>query len=294
MMSKGLEVFPFIKWAGGKRYLVKQIYRLFPKNFQLYCEPFLGSGALFFYLFSLGKIKRAYLSDINTDLILTYIGVRDYVEEVIKHLKEMPVTKEFYYYLRALDPRKLSIPERAARFIYLNKTCYNGLYRVNKEGKFNVPFGRYKNPKIFDEENLRKASYALSFAEITTSDFRTVEHILNFEDLVYFDPPYHLTYDSYHKDGFTEEDQRDLEDLALSLTKKGVYVIISNSDTEFIKTLYQKFIIYTIKGFRFICCDKNKRGKVKELLITNIPLLTKKDSYIEHFFENRNLFDFRS
>ncbi|MEZ0360369.1 MAG: DNA adenine methylase [Hydrogenobacter sp.] len=265
---------PFLKWAGGKSRWVHELCKFFPRRFESYHEPFLGSGAVFFHLFKEGKIKKAFLSDANCELIDTYIAVRDHVKEVISLLSDMPYSKELFYELREKDGKKLSLPERASRFIYLNRTCYNGLYRVNAKGKFNVPFGRYKNPKIFDAENLLAVSKALQIAEIKCEDFRRVVKRVEGEDLVYFDPPYYplsktSSFTSYYTGGFSEKDHTDLRDICLELSRMGVFTVVSNSCTDFIIKLYSLFYIREVYVSRPINCMGDKRGKVKELVITN-------------------------
>jgi len=158
---------PFLKWAGGKTQLAEALLERMPLAFNVYHEPFVGSGALFFRLYRVQRIRRAVLSDLNAELIDTYLAIRDDVQEVIKLLADFPHSKEFYYSIREKDPWQLNLPERAARMIYLNKTGYNGLYRVNRQGKFNVPFGRYKSPTYFDPENL------LAVAQKKASRFST-------------------------------------------------------------------------------------------------------------------------
>ena len=273
---------PFIKWVGGKRGLLKQLLPLFPKEFQNYHEPFLGGGAVFFELYSLGylKDKKIYLSDINAELINTYKTIKNNPNELIDNLKNFKEqhSKEFYYYIRELDRKEnfkdLTNIQRATRFIYLNKTCFNGLYRVNKKGYFNTPIGSYKNPNIADEEIILNASEALQDAIITNQSFTKVIENINKNDLIYFDPPYYpLTktsnFTSYDANCFLEDKQKDLFTLFEELDKKGCFVIHSNSDTEFIKKLYKNFKIELVQANRFINSKSNGRGKINEVLIRN-------------------------
>lgn len=267
---------PFLKWAGGKTQLVDRLLQRSPIEFNVYHEPFLGSGALFFRLYREHKIRYAVLSDINPDLIDTFLAVRDCVHEVIEFLSHYPHSKEFYYTIRGKDPGELSLPERAARMIYLNKTGYNGLYRVNKHGKFNVPFGRYKSPKYLDEENLRAVSEALKNVEILCTSFETVKERATPGDWVYFDPPYAplsqtSNFTSYHANGFGVTDQERLRDVCSILSKNKVYVMVSNSDTDTIWSLYNlpSFTIESVLAKRAINCNGSKRGEITELVITN-------------------------
>jgi DNA adenine methylase len=258
---------PFLKWAGGKTRVLK--HYTFPSEYSTYYEPFLGGGAVFFHL----KPERSVLSDINLDLIEAYQVVRDNVEELIIYLLGMQAShcKEFYYKIRALAPEDLDLTYRVARFIYLNKTCFNGLYRVNAKGQFNVPMGDYKNPVICDEKALREASTVLyhSKAILGLSHYEYVLDYADPGDFVYFDPPYDKTFASYTKDGFGRADQERLVEVFKALDKKGVKVLLSNSDTEFIRERYKGFIIDEVKAARAINSDGNGRGKVVELVVRN-------------------------
>lgn len=270
---------PFLKWAGGKTQLADALLERRPARFNVYHEPFVGSGALFFRLFREGLIRHAILSDINAELIDTYIAIRDHVSEVIRILSEFPYSKEFYYEIRAKDPWTLSLPERAARMIYLNKTGYNGLYRVNRHGQFNVPFGRYKSPKYLDRENLLAVSQALQKVEIICASFETVVDRAEPGDWVYFDPPYvpvssTANFTAYHADGFDLRDQERLHDICIVLTQNDVYVMVSNSETPIVRSLYtsSQFFIDEVQANRAINCNGARRGKITELVITNYPL----------------------
>lgn len=280
---------PFLKWAGGKTQLADALLERRPVCFNTYHEPFVGSGALFFRLFREGLIRYAVLSDINAELIDTYIAIRDHVAEVIRILSEFPYSKEFYYEIRAKDPWTLSLPERAARMIYLNKTGYNGLYRVNRRGQFNVPFGRYKSPKYLDRENLLAVSQALQKVEIVCTSFETVVEKAQPGDWVYFDPPYvpvspTANFTAYHANGFDLRDQERLRDVCITLTRNNVYVMVSNSDTPVVRSLYASspFVIDEVQANRAINCDSAGRGKITELVITN---------YLPHRAIQLQLFD---
>ena len=264
---------PFVKWAGGKRQLVDILLSNVPPSFNRYFEPFVGGGALLFEL----QPQKAVISDINEELINAYQVIKDNVEELINSLKKHKNTKEYYYAIRAINPKTLTPVERASRFIYLNKTCFNGLYRENSKGQFNVPFGRYKNPKICDEENLRAVSEFLNKIEITilNCDYKMTCEMAKSGDFVYLDPPYYpisktASFTKYNKNDFSEKDQVELSEIFKELDKKGCYVMLSNSNTEFIKKLYANYRIQEIKANRFINCKANRRGKSNiEVLITN-------------------------
>lgn len=274
--SDGLVARPFVKWVGGKAKLCGEISARVPKAHGTYFEPFLGGGAVFFSELP----KKAILFDINVELINAYTVVRDDVEALIAELRKHPCEEEYYYKLREAD-RKQSFLEwpavkRAARLIYLNKTCFNGLYRVNSRGYFNVPFGSYANPSILDEDNLRACSHALVGAEIFESTFLKVEELARCGDFVYFDPPYApvnatSNFTSYSKDGFGDEQQRALRDLCVRLDHKGIRFLLSNSDVSLIRELYdpKKFRVETVFAARAINSNGAKRGKIPELLISN-------------------------
>lgn len=276
-MSSSLPVpRPFLKWAGGKMQLADILLQHRPDRFHTYHEPFLGSGAIFFRLYREGLIHHAILCDINRELIDTYLAVRDHACEVIRILAAYPYRREFYYELRDKDPATLSLPERAARMIYLNKTGYNGLYRVNRQGKFNVPFGRHRNPKYLDEENLLAVSRALQGVEIYCVSFESVLERAQPHDWVYCDPPYvpvseTANFTAYHSQGFGTKEQAKLRDVCLRLFKRRVLVMVSNSDTPLVRQLYEQwpFQIKTVLARRAINCHSHKRGQVNELLITN-------------------------
>ncbi len=266
---------PFIKWAGGKAKLIDQYKPFLPKDFDRYHEPFLGGGALFFHLAPQlqAQGKKAYLSDLNPELVNVYRCVQGRVEDLIEQLLEHQAnhSEARYYEVRATletDPVR-----RAARFIYLNKTCFNGLYRENSKGLFNVPIGRYKNPKICAPELLRPASIALRNAEISERPF---SEVLNYAktrlDFVYFDPPYHPLSDTskftaYSRYCFAEKEQSELKDVIAQLAARKVPVLASNSDCPFIRELYKGFQVETITAARSINSKASKRGKITEVLV---------------------------
>lgn len=265
---------PFLKWAGGKGRLLPVLLRNVPARFNTYFEPFLGGGALFFALWRLGRIRRAVLSDINRELMDTYRAIQEDVESVIRILDSYPYSRSFYYRLRAQDPWTLSLPERAARMIYLNKTGYNGLYRVNKQGRFNVPFGRYKHPNYKDFANLRAVAQALRRAELVCSSFEFVVNAAQAGDFVYFDPPYDplsdtASFTQYHAHGFTREDHVHLAQVFRDLSRRGVWVMLSNSDTPFIRDLYRDFHMIEVQTSRPINSRAERRKHWRELLILN-------------------------
>jgi len=270
-LQEGIKPRPPVKWAGGKGGLIPQFEPLFPKGpWDLYIEPFVGGGAVFFHLLPL----RAVLIDNNEELINFYMVVRDNLEELLVDLRKHENTAEYYYRIRALKPEELTPVERASRFLYLNKTGYNGLWRVNGKGQHNVPFGRYKNPKIVDEPNLRQVSRALARAEILLGDFSLAMNYAKPGTFVYFDPPYHplsetARFTSYTRDGFDEDDQRRLADVFRQLDRKGCLVMLSNSDTPFIRDLYAGYDIQVVYAKRAINCRGDGRGPITELVIRN-------------------------
>lgn len=262
---------PFLKWAGGKSRLIAQYQPFLPRAFETYYEPFLGGGALFFHL----RPQRAVLSDINPELVNVYTCVRDCIEGLIQQLEHHAAlhSHDYYYKIRSLEE---GTPlERAARLLYLNKTCFNGLYRVNAKGRFNVPIGRYSNPKICDQVLLRSTSEALQSARIIQRSFTQIlDDSLTAHDFVYFDPPYQplsitSSFTSYSRDAFTAEHQIQLRDIFSQLTQRQVQAMLSNSDCAFIRDLYQDFKIHTIQAARAINSQASRRGKINEVLVTS-------------------------
>lgn len=277
---------PFLKWAGGKRRILDQLTDLLPLDImrRAYHEPFLGGGAPFFgwRVNALNRDRWAALSDANPALINTYRRVRDDVEGVIgclEALVELGPYRAHYYELRdRFNARRLSVTdedrnEHAALFIYLNRTCFNGLYRENQQGAFNVPVGRYKNPAICDGPGLRQASRALRFARITCADYAEVLEGLGGDAFVYLDPPYApldaSSFTTYTKHGFNETDQRRLASLCVQLHKRGARFLLSNHDTPLIRELYGQFIFREIKAPRTISSKGSKRAAAPELAIRN-------------------------
>lgn len=275
-----MSVKPYLKWAGGKRQLLPEIRKYIPASFDLYVEPFVGAGAVLFDL----QPGRAVINDANRQLIMTYEVIRDDVETLIAALKEHAAknTKEYYYTVREQDRDsavfgRLSKTEKAARLIYLNKTCFNGLYRVNSQGLFNVPYGRYKNPAICEEETLRGIHEYFRNNEVVilNGDFAKAARMATPDSFVYFDPPYHSADNSnftgYQADGFPEAEQLRLRDVMKELTDQGVKCLLSNSDTEFIRKIYKDkaFRVETVTASRTINSNTAGRGKVNEVLIRN-------------------------
>lgn len=298
---------PFLKWAGGKRQLLPALREFYPGKFKTYHEPFLGSGAVFFDLAESGALQRGRvrLTDVNADLIGCCLRLRDEPHAVIRHLRQLEAgyaaaPEEHYYRIRdeVFNPARAAItngrhprpeaysPELAGMLIYLNRTGYNGLFRLNSSGLFNVPRGRYKNPRICDEENLRRVSSTLSelSVKIELLRFETVVKSARKGDFVYFDPPYaplsataHFT--SYTSDGFDTEDQRELQRVVFELVRKGCHVVLSNSTAPEIKELYTDNAVaerlhikaHTVPARRAINSNASRRGHVDEYIITNVP-----------------------
>lgn len=265
---------PVLKWAGGKGRLLPQYEPFFPESFNRYFEPFLGSGAVFFHLRHQFPKMKAILSDTNAELIQFYTVLRDQLEPLLEKLEEHAArhSKEYYYEVRACQPEELDPIARAARLGYLNKTCYNGLYRVNSKGRFNVPVGRYKNPSICNRPKLEAASKALQGTELKVTPFEKVLRRARAGDLVYFDPPYEplnrtSNFTSYTRDNFTAEDQARLAVVFRKLRDKGATVMLSNSTAPLIRELYAPFQIHQVEAHRFINSKADKRNKIKELLI---------------------------
>ncbi len=271
---------PFVKWVGGKRQLLRQFRELGlypPEDFNpitnTYYEPFVGGGAVFFDLLP----KNAELSDLNNELVTTYNVIKNSVDELIESLQKHIYDKEYYLEVRAKKIEDLSDIEVASRFIFLNRTGFNGLYRVNKSGQFNVPFGRYNNPVICDEDNLRRVSDALQDVTITHQDYKNVLKTAKSGDFIYLDPPYYpinatSSFTSYTAEGFLEKEQTELRDTFVKLHKKGCFVMLSNSDTPFINELYSGLdgiTINKITAGRAINSKGSGRGKITEVLVTN-------------------------
>ena len=275
------DVKPVLKWAGGKRQLLEPILsfvdRAFPEQIEKYYEPFAGGAAVFFALVARGKFERARLSDMNADLIRVYTALRDDADSVIAELQkllDLGHSEEVYYKVRDKRPTKASA--RAARLIYLNRTGYNGLYRVNRSGEFNVPFGRYKNPRILDPSRLRAAAQALQGVELAVEDFEQSCKQAKRGDFVYFDPPYvpiskTSSFASYHSVAFTLSEHERLAKTFARLTKRGVSVLLSNSSTPETRELYTAFDTQTVHATRAINSVATRRGTVPEILVHSMP-----------------------
>lgn len=272
---------PPIKWVGGKGKLIDQLSQYFPDNFNEYFEPFMGGGAVFFHLSPQGK---AHLNDVNKDLINLYRTIKTDTDLLIKELKKLEekyirlnedARKDFYYKIRMRYNQRINEPViQSAYFVFLNKTGYNGLYRVNSSGGFNVPFGQYKKPSILDAENLYLIADLLKNKKFQNVDFVEAVNSAKKGDFVYFDPPYHplnetSDFTSYTKDSFGVVDQERLAETFKDLDKRGCLVMLSNSATPFIKRLYSNFRQETVQANRAINCKAKGRGKIDELLILN-------------------------
>lgn len=271
---------PFVKWVGGKRGIINELISRLPDDISDYYEPFTGGAALFFA--KQKDITTAHLSDVNIDLLLAYQAIKKDVEKLIAQLKIHAEKHSDEYFYKIRSKHDLTNPiEIAARFIYLNKTCFNGLYRVNGKGEFNVPVGKYTNPQIIGELNLLACQDALSKAIIKLQSY---DKITPSEGaFVYFDPPYHPTsetayFTQYSKDGFTEKDQINLRDFFAKLTKQKVNVMLSNSNTPFVQDLYKGYNIAIVDAPRNVNCKPNKRNSVEEVLITNYAQSIRNDS----------------
>jgi DNA adenine methylase len=264
--------------VGGKTQLLEQMEPLLPPRFGRYFEPFVGGAALFFALRGRPRSKpskegrEAVLSDVNRELVDCYIAVRDHVEAVIRALRDHRYESDHYYAVRAWKPSELPLPERAARTIFLNKTGYNGLYRVNRSGQFNVPFGRYTQPLFCDPENLRACSMALRGVAIENQDFSAVVKHAKAGDFVYFDPPYvplspTSDFTAYIPGGFGESEQRKLAAVFAKLAGRGVHVMLSNSETKLVRDLYAGFQIDVVHASRSVNSKASRRGKLHEVVV---------------------------
>ena len=268
---------PFLKWAGGKRQLINQYQELFPSSFEGYYEPFLGGGAIFFHFAQFQRLNnRVCLSDTNEILIEAYSAIRDHTQELIDilHFHKKNHCKEYYYEIRSQHSLP-TLAGRAGRLIYLNKTCFNGLYRVNRKAQFNVPIGSYKDPLICDEQNLKAVASALQGVSLKCQSFGSILNAdVSEKDFVYFDPPYAPVSDTskfvqYGANGFGNEDQATLSEVFKDLAEKGVKVMLSNSDCKSIRELYQGFNLHEVQASRNVNSRANGRGKIPELVITS-------------------------
>ncbi len=308
MKENNIQARPFLKWAGGKGQLLEQFQLCFPHELngegiiKQYYEPFLGSGAVFFWVMQNCKIEKAYINEFNPEICLCYVAIQKNVERVINYLKTLEkkyreldsASQELFYYRarndynrtrQSVNFRKYSMKEyskRTAMTIFLNRTCFNGLYRVNSKGDFNVPFGRYKNPTICDAQNLRAVGRILKSVIITNDDFAVVQKQIKQHSFVYFDPPYRplnktSSFTSYSNNEFNDEEQQRLAVIFKRLAEiHGVKVMLSNSDPKnenkednFFERLYSGFRIERLKARRMINCDASKRGEINELLVMN-------------------------
>ena len=297
---------PFLKWAGGKSQLLKAFAARLPEPIKKsryiprYIEPFVGGGAMFFYLKTHYQIGQAYLLDINPDLILCYKVLQQQHRELITQLakisaeytqKSKEERRSFYYEIRArFNQQRQSLDrqtfnqtwiERACLLIFLNKTCYNGLYRLNRKGEFNVPYGRYKNPRFYDPENLKEIHHALQDTQLIWGDFEKAKEFVTKGSFVYLDPPYRplnatANFTAYFRHGFSDQDQKRLAAFYKEMDRKEAFLMLSNSDPKnedptdhFFETLYQGFKIERVPANRFINSDAHKRGAINELIIRN-------------------------
>jgi len=274
---KDKSVLPILKWVGGKRQLLPEIRKYIPKDYEIYYEPFVGGGAVLFDL----QPSKAVINDVNSELINLYKVVKYNVEELITDLKKHKNQADYFYKIRSWDRdaayyRNLSDVERASRIIYLNKTCYNGLFRVNQAGQFNSPFGRYKNPNIVNEITLRAVSKYFNEAEIIfkNTDFEEAVKGIEKNAFVYFDPPYDpvsysANFTGYSKGGFDRNEQIRLKKLCDRLDGMGVKFLLSNAATDFILDLYRDYKIEIIQAKRAINSKGDARGEVDEVLVRN-------------------------
>lgn len=297
---------PFLKWAGGKKQLLGSISKRLPEEFlktgvlENYVEPFVGGGAVFFFLKNNLNVKKAVLYDVNKELVLAYNVIKDHHAELINSLskiegeylsKSNKERKKYFYFIRDkynvqmngfnYDDYNLGWISRTSYLIFLNKTCFNGLFRVNQKGEFNVPHGSYKNPKICDEKNLKKVNISLQDTIIRCDDFDKSKKEIRKNTFVYLDPPYRplngtANFTSYSREGFDEQDQKRLADFFRQMDRKGAFLMLSNSDPknensedEFFDKIYKDFFIERVEAKRAISCIGSKRGEIKELIIRN-------------------------
>lgn len=277
MIQQEYNIKPVLKWVGGKKQLLNEIVERFPKEFDNYYEPFIGGGAVCFFK----TPKNAHINDFNNELINLYKVIKKNPKKLISSLKTHVNDESYFYKIRSLDRdvetyKIISDVDKASRIIYLNKTCYNGLYRVNSHGFFNSPFGKYKNPLICDDKNIMDMSkyFNEQNIKITNLDFEEAVKDAKSGDFVYLDPPYDpltasASFTSYNANGFNRKEQLRLKKVCDSLTKRGVLWMLSNSATEFIIDLYKDYNVEIVKAKRSINSKGDKRGVVDEVLITN-------------------------
>ena len=276
-MRQSKLIAPVVKWVGGKRQLMNQIDALLPKKISTYYEPFIGGGAVLFYL----KPQKAVVSDLNGELINLYTVIKNNTDELIEDLKRHKNESQYFYEIREQDRDKsifdkLTNVERASRLIYLNKTCFNGLFRVNSSGEFNTPFGNYKNPNIVNEPTLRAVSNYFNKADVAfcCQDYAITLQEAKKGSFAYLDPPYDPVSDTssftgYNKGGFNRNEQIRLKEACDKLDSKGVKFLLSNSSTKFIKDLYKGYDIITVQAKRSINSVAEKRGEIEEVLVRN-------------------------
>lgn len=262
---------PFLKWAGGKQWLSWTLLNLIPLDYKRYYEPFLGAGAFFFTL----NPSKAVLGDLNERLIETFVAIKKCPHQVIKQLSQWKYNKKLFYEIRATHYRSRSA--RAAQFIYLNRTCWNGLYRVNQKGNFNVPFGNFSKPLICNQEVIIAANRCLKNVQLNVGDFQNTVGSASKNDLVYFDPPYTVMHANngfvkYNDHIFSWKDQCRLAEVAAVLRKKGCYVIVSNAYHDSISKLYRNFFQYPIARKSVLAADPKNRKNVLELVLTSFPI----------------------
>jgi DNA adenine methylase len=266
----------FLKWAGGKQSLLQEIKQYLPEEINTYHEPFLGGGAVFFYIQQVHKPEKVFLSDLNHILVDVFRNVRDHTDELIEHLKEhkQQHDEEYYYEMRDRFNELDKTLEKSALFLYLNKTCFNGLYRENSKGEFNVPIGSYKNPNIVRAAALQKASRLLQSVQIKEQDFESSKEDMEAGDFVYLDPPYDPVSDtsnftSYSGEDFGKDDQARLAEFCKKIDETGVLFMLSNSNTDFINELYSDFNLHKVTAKRSISANAEGRGDIFEVLVTN-------------------------
>jgi len=275
-MTKNHLLQPCLKWVGGKRQLIQEIDKYFPSKYSKYYEPFIGGGAVLFHF----QPKRAIINDTNSELINFYNVVKNDVEALIQDLKKHKNEEDYFYTIRELDRKhefeNMTDVQKASRLHYLNKTCYNGLFRVNSAGQFNSPYGKYKNPNIVNESILRAVSnyFNKNDIKILNTDFEESIKGIRKGALVYFDPPYDpvsssSSFTGYTENGFNRDEQIRLKNLCDKLDKKGVKFLLSNSATPFIKDLYKEYDIITVQAKRSINSKGSGRGEIDEVLVKN-------------------------
>jgi DNA adenine methylase len=277
-MAKNKLVAPFLKWVGGKRQIMSEVVEHLPNNINKYkyIEPFIGGGAVLFHL----QPKKAIVNDFNAELVNVYKAITNNLEDLIVDLQKHKNESDYFYKIRSVDRtvefNNLTEVERASRIIYLNKTCYNGLYRVNSSGEFNSPFGKYKNPNIVNEPTLRAVNHYLNTndVQIENADYEEILQKADKNSFVYLDPPYYPVSESsnftgYVQGGWNVDDHARLREVCDKLDKKGIKFLQSNSSADFIKDEYKDYNIHIIKANRSINSDGEKRGEVEEVLIRN-------------------------